>query len=44
MASFSDQQEILAELLADRFAPREVESRKTFSPKPRTGRAEILLV
>lgn len=35
-ASFTDQQRILAELLAGRFGPREAEPQKMFSPGPRT--------
>jgi anti-sigma factor RsiW len=44
IASFKDQQKILAELLADHSAPREAERQKKFSPQPRTERADVLLV
>jgi len=39
-----DQQTILAELLTDRSAPRDVERQKTFLPKPHTETGETLTV
>lgn len=42
VASFRDQQKILAELLPDNSAPRDAERPKLFSPKPRTQIEHIL--
>jgi len=44
MMTLKDQQKILAELLTDRSAPRDVDRQKSFSPKPHTERVEILTV
>ena len=44
IASFKDQQKLLAELLADHSAPRDSERQKFFSPKPRTERYEAVAV
>ena len=44
MASFKDQQWILAELLADHSAPQDAERQKFFSPKPRTERFKVVSV
>ena len=44
MMTLKDQQKILAELLTDRCAPRDVDRQKSFSPKPHTERVEILTV
>jgi anti-sigma factor RsiW len=42
IASFKDQQKVLAELLADYSTPRAAERQKFFSPKPRTENETIL--
>jgi hypothetical protein len=44
MMALKDQQKILAELLTDRSAPRDVERQKSFSPKPRTETVKLLTV
>ena len=44
IASFRDQQKILAELLAGDSAPRYAERQKIFSPKPRTERFKVVAV
>ena len=44
IASFKDQQKLLAELLADHSAPRDAERQKFFSSKPRTERYEAIAV
>lgn len=44
IASFRDQQKILADLLAEHSAPRDAERQKSFSPKPRTERFEVVAV
>ena len=44
IASFRDQQKILAELLAGDSAPRDAERQKIFSPKPRTERFKVVAV
>jgi hypothetical protein len=42
IASIREQQKILNELLADRSAAPDIDRPKTFSPKPRTARAESI--
>jgi len=44
IASFRDQQKMLAELLPDHSAPRDAERQKFFSPKPRTERFRVFAV
>jgi hypothetical protein len=44
IASFRDQQKILAELLPEHSAPRDAERQKIFSPKPRTERFKVVAV
>jgi len=44
IASFRDQQKILAELLAGDSAPRDAERQNIFSPKPRTERFKAVAV
>ena len=44
MMTLKDQQKILAELLTDRSAPRDVERQKSFSPKPHTETVKLLTV
>jgi hypothetical protein len=44
MMALKDQQNILAELLTDRSAPRDLERQKSFSPKPRTETVKLLTV
>ena len=44
IASFRDQQKILAELLAGDSAPRDAERQKVYSPKPRTERFKVIAV